>query len=61
MPDMTLTRDEARSIAAWLLSTGTAPHAGVASESGNVARGRQYFIDLNCGACHALNNVPVGA
>ncbi len=58
MPDMTLTRAEAAAIAAWLLSTESAPPTTAASEAGSVARGRQHFIDLNCSACHTLDELP---
>jgi len=58
MPDMTLTREEAGAIAAWLLGTETARPPTAASDAGDVARGRQHFIDLDCGACHALADLP---
>lgn len=60
MPDMTLTRPEAGAIAAWLLSTETVGPSPAAPEPGNVARGRQHFINLNCVACHALDDLPAG-
>lgn len=56
MPDMTLSREEARAIASALLVPVRAPAAPPAM--GDPERGRRHFIELDCAACHALPDLP---
>ncbi len=53
MPDMKLKPDEALSIAAYLVSNGKVDES-LKTDERLARRGRQYFQDLNCAACHSL-------
>ena len=57
MPDMGLSRAEAKDLASYLI--GARPTAGAALEVREelVAVGRQYFQEFNCAACHELGGV----
>ncbi|MCH2100961.1 MAG: c-type cytochrome [Planctomycetes bacterium] len=59
MPDMSLSRDEARSIASYLLDRPTIDFALPASDFPLAGQGREYFEKLNCASCHALDGVEV--
>lgn len=56
MPDMNLTRDEARSIAAFLLGTKELKVTKLLSNPATVAAGKAVFRSLNCTSCHKLPN-----
>jgi mono/diheme cytochrome c family protein len=58
MPDMGLSRAEARSIASYLLAAPTINFAPAATEFPLAAKGREYFQKLNCASCHALDGIP---
>jgi mono/diheme cytochrome c family protein len=54
MPDMNLTRDEARAIAGYLVGNGGSAPAVFKLVAEKVAKGKQYFRQYNCAACHDL-------
>ena len=56
MPDMNLTRDEARSIAAFLLGTKELKVTKLLPNPATVAAGKAVFRSLNCTSCHKLPN-----
>lgn len=57
MPDMSLSRDEARSIASYLLDRPTIDFAPPATEFPLAEQGRAYYEKLNCASCHAMDGV----
>lgn len=61
MPDMLLTRGEARAIAGHLRMGAPVERATFEARPELVARGRALFEELRCNACHALPSVPESA
>lgn len=64
MPDMGLSRTEARSIANYLLSEGAEQPANAIADGGDyplAQQGQAYFEKLNCASCHALDGVETPA
>ncbi|MDH3582911.1 MAG: c-type cytochrome, partial [Phycisphaerae bacterium] len=60
MPEMNLTRDEARGIASFLLRPGPSkavPSLPLETQQRLVALGRTYYQKFNCVACHQLEGV----
>ncbi len=59
MPALKLATTEAEAIAAWLLRAPK-PEAGAAFrvDPALAARGREYFAQLNCAACHTGTDLP---
>jgi len=57
MPDMNLTRDEARSIAGYLIGTKGRGDLRLKPEAVKVAAGKKYFEQFNCAACHKLPGI----
>ena len=57
MPDMNLTRDEARSIAGYLIGTKGRGGLRLKPEAVKVAVGKKYFEQFNCAACHKLPGI----
>ncbi|WP_105334579.1 cytochrome c4 [Blastopirellula marina] len=53
MPDMKLTREEADSLARYLTGQSPPERRSIDPEPALVAKGKQYFTQLNCAACHA--------
>jgi len=58
MPDMKLTRLEARTIAGYLLGTAAQATMALKPDDALVAAGRKYFQSYNCAACHQLADIP---
>lgn len=56
MPDMKLKPDEALSIAAYLVGDSKVDES-LKTDERLVHRGRQYFQELNCAACHSLPGI----
>ncbi|HBV31349.1 MAG TPA: hypothetical protein DEB49_02770, partial [Verrucomicrobiales bacterium] len=56
MPDMNLTRDEARSIAAFLLGAKELRVTELKPNPAKVQAGKVVFRSLNCASCHKLPN-----
>ena len=56
MPDMNLTRDEARSIAAYLLGAKELKVTELKPNPAKVQAGKLVFRSLNCTSCHKLPN-----
>ena len=61
MPDMKLTRPEARAIASYLLGVGVALVEPLKPDDALVAAGRKAFERYNCSACHKLADIPAAA
>ena len=57
MPDMKLTRTESRAIADYLCGEQGQKPEHPEPDAALVARGRQYFRELNCAACHAVGGI----
>ncbi len=57
MPDMRLTPDESMAIAGYLLGESPTGVQPLVPEASLVAKGRKYFQDLNCAACHSLPGI----
>lgn len=60
MPDMNLSREEARSIANYLLAEqpdDRGPAVTEVNEFPLAAQGRAYFEKLNCASCHAMDGI----
>lgn len=57
MPDMKLTREEADSIALYLAEQNSQPKSKLAPQPSLVAKGREYFTQLNCAACHTVSGI----
>lgn len=58
MPDMKLTPAEAQAIASYLLGSQVVATAPFQPQEQLVKRGKQYFQQFNCSACHQLEGVP---
>lgn len=61
MPDMKLTREEADSVARYLIGLEQQPKSTIEPQASLVAKGREYFRQLNCAACHTsegMNPLP---
>jgi mono/diheme cytochrome c family protein len=52
MPDMKLTKDEAQSLAAYLLSSKTKTATLPKAAASLIKEGQKYFTEFNCAACH---------
>lgn len=61
MPDMKLTRVEAKAIASYLLGTADATAAPLQPDANLVALGKKNFEQFNCAACHKLGDIPAAA
>lgn len=65
MPDMKLTKDEAQSIARYLLGPKIPAREPIPTRDTLIARGKKLFQELNCAACHSLSGFtgkqPMGA
>jgi mono/diheme cytochrome c family protein len=59
MPNMTLTEEEARQIAHWLIDSdkaeGVPPAKNPAIDPARVTRGKELFQTLGCASCHELS------
>jgi mono/diheme cytochrome c family protein len=58
MPDMNLSRDEARVIASYLLGIEITSAFSPATATGLADTGRKYFEQFRCASCHELEGVP---
>ena len=54
MPDMNLTRGDARSIAAYLIGPERGGGSGQKPVAVKVAAGKKYFEQFNCASCHEM-------
>ena len=57
MPDMKLTPAESLAIAGYLIGEQPQPGKALVPEAPLVAKGKQYFQELNCAACHSLPGI----
>ena len=57
MPDMKLTPAESLAIAGYLIGEQPQPGKALVPEASLVAKGKKYFQDLNCAACHLLPGI----
>lgn len=57
MPDMKLTPAESLAIASYLIAEQPKQEAPLMPQESQVAKGREYFRELNCAACHALPGI----
>ncbi len=57
MPDMKLTPAESLAIAGYLIGEQPQPGKALVPETSLVAKGKKYFQDLNCAACHSLPGI----
>ena len=57
MPDMNLTREEAKSIASYLIGLSAPKAAKLKPVAAKVAAGKQYFQKFNCASCHGLDGM----
>ncbi|MDX1945471.1 MAG: c-type cytochrome [Pirellulaceae bacterium] len=57
MPDLKLTPAEALAIASYLIGDQARPEPALVPQDALVAKGGQYFRELNCAACHALPGI----
>ena len=57
MPDMNLTRDEARSIAGYLIGMEGRGGLRLKPEAVKVTTGKKYFEQFNCTSCHKLPGI----
>ncbi|MCA9063361.1 MAG: hypothetical protein KDA96_09890 [Planctomycetaceae bacterium] len=57
MPDMKLTPTEALAVASYLIGEQPRQQTAVQIQDSLVVRGRQYFQELNCAACHSLPGI----
>ncbi len=57
MPDMKLTPAESLAIAGYLIGEQPLPGKALVPEASLVAKGRKYFQELNCAACHELPGI----
>lgn len=64
MPDMKLTPSESLSIAGYLMGEQPQSTSALVPQQALVAKGKAYFQELNCAACHAIGGIvaapPVG-
>ena len=58
MPDMKLTRPQAKAIAGYLLGGSAAKVEPLKPEAALVATGKRYFELYNCAACHKVQDIP---
>ncbi len=58
MPDMKLTPSESLAVASYLIGDQSKQTAAFQPQEPLVLLGKTYFRELNCGACHSLNNIP---
>jgi mono/diheme cytochrome c family protein len=58
MPDMSLTRAEARSIGSYLIGTAGAVSTAASTPAELIDKGQEYFLQFNCIACHELPGLP---
>lgn len=56
MPDMKLTPEESKAIAEYLLHDQESKHLAFQIDKKLVEVGKKYFDELNCAACHRLDN-----
>lgn len=57
MPDMKLTPAESLAIAGYLVGEQPLPGKALVPEAPLVAKGKKYFQDLNCAACHSIPGI----
>ncbi|MDC0143623.1 c-type cytochrome [Verrucomicrobia bacterium] len=57
MPDMNLTREEAKSIASYLIGFKAVKLSDFKPVAAKVAAGKKYFGQLNCVSCHELDGL----
>ena len=57
MPDMNLTREEAKSIASYLIGFKAVKLSEFKPVAAKVAAGKKYFGQLNCASCHELDGL----
>ena len=55
MPDMNLTREEAKSIASYLIGLKAVKLSEFEPEAAKIKAGKKYFGQLNCVSCHELD------
>ncbi len=60
MPDFHLSQDESRNLAEYLIGGQPAPARPFKVNAGLVDKGRAYFREFNCVACHSITGQPVG-
>ena len=58
MPDMKLTPSESLAVASYLIGDQSKQTAAFQPQEPLVLLGKTYFRELNCAACHSLNNIP---
>lgn len=58
MPDMKLTPAESLAIAGYLVGEQPQDRTAFAPQESLVAKGKKYFQELNCAACHSLPGIP---
>ena len=58
MPDMKLTPTESLAIAGYLIGEQPKQATSLRPQEQMVSLGKKYFQELNCAACHSLNNIP---
>ncbi|WP_425619096.1 hypothetical protein NA78x_002829 [Anatilimnocola sp. NA78] len=58
MPDMKLTPAESLAIAGYLVGEEPKQEQALVPQDVLVAKGKEYFRELNCAACHALPGMP---
>ncbi len=61
MPDMKLTPSESQAIAGYLVGEQQVNGKALQPQKQLVELGRKAFQDLNCAACHKLQNIPAAA
>lgn len=61
MPDMKLTRGEAKAIASYLLRKADKKFAPLQTRDELVTFGKKYYQQFNCAACHKLRDIPAAA
>lgn len=57
MPDMKLTPAESLAIASYLVAEQPRPDKPLVPQEALVAKGKKYFQELNCAACHSLSRI----
>ncbi len=58
MPDMKLTTAESLAVASYLIGAEPKQVTSLQLQESLVSLGRRYFQEMNCAACHSLNNIP---
>ncbi len=58
MPDMKLTPSESLAVACYLIGNHPKRQTALQPQDSMVSLGKKYFQELNCAACHSLNNIP---